>query len=376
MAVIDYEVLFRFIQDRDGWIFHIGLILLATLAIHGLMQVVLKRLEAGFARTTTLWDDAFILALRTPVLLIIWVAGISFAGDIAQNETGAAIFKAIDSIRDLIVIAVVSWFCIRFIREVERKILSSTSNTRHLDETTAQALSKLLKAVVIMSAILVAMQTRGFSISGLLAFGGVGGLAVGFAAKDMLANFFGGFMIYLDRPFKVGDWVRSPDKNIEGVVEYIGWRQTRIRTFDQRPLYVPNATFSSISVENPSRMRNRRINEVIGIRYRDAHCIIQILDDVRDYLANNPEIAKDRTLMVNFTRFGPSSLDFFIYCFTKTTDWVMFEQIKENVLLRIMAIIHSHGADIAFPTTTLDIPEPLPKSVQDTTSEPAEGDAS
>ncbi len=374
--MIDYEVLFRFIQDRDGWIFHIGLILLATLAIHGLMQVVLKRLEAGFARTTTLWDDAFILALRTPVLLIIWVAGISFAGDIAQNETGAAIFKAIDSIRDLIVIAVVSWFCIRFIREVERKILSSTSNTRHLDETTAQALSKLLKAVVIMSAILVAMQTRGFSISGLLAFGGVGGLAVGFAAKDMLANFFGGFMIYLDRPFKVGDWVRSPDKNIEGVVEYIGWRQTRIRTFDQRPLYVPNATFSSISVENPSRMRNRRINEVIGIRYRDAHCIIQILDDVRDYLANNPEIAKDRTLMVNFTRFGPSSLDFFIYCFTKTTDWVMFEQIKENVLLRIMAIIHSHGADIAFPTTTLDIPEPLPKSVQDTTSEPAEGDAS
>ena len=183
-------------------------------------------------------------------------------------------------------------------------------------------------------------------------------------------------MIYLDRPFKVGDWVRSPDKNIEGVVEYIGWRQTRIRTFDQRPLYVPNATFSSISVENPSRMRNRRINEVIGIRYRDAHCITQILDDVRDYLANNPEIAKDRTLMVNFTRFGPSSLDFFIYCFTKTTDWVMFEQIKENVLLRIMAIIHSHGADIAFPTTTLDIPEPLPKPVQDTKSEPAEGDAS
>ena len=172
--MIDYEVLFRFIQDRDGWIFHIGLILLATLAIHGLMQVVLKRLEAGFARTTTLWDDAFILALRTPVLLIIWVAGISFAGDVAQNETGAAIFKAIDSIRDLIVIAVVSWFCIRFIREVERKILSSTSNTRHLDETTAQALSKLLKAVVIMSAILVAMQTRGFSISGLLAFGGCG----------------------------------------------------------------------------------------------------------------------------------------------------------------------------------------------------------
>ena len=103
------------------------------------------------------------------------------------------------------------------------------------------------------------MQALGYSISGVLAFGGIGGIAVGFAAKDLLANFFGGLMIYLDRPFSVGDWIRSPDKNIEGTVEEIGWRLTRIRTFDKRPLYVPNSTFTQISVENPSRMLNRRI---------------------------------------------------------------------------------------------------------------------
>ena len=117
------------------------------------------------------------------------------------------------------------------------------------------------------------LQSLGVSVSGLLAFGGIGGIAVGFAARDLLANFLGGLSIYLDRPFTVGDWIRSPDREIEGTVEEIGWRMTRIRTFDQRPLYVPNSIFASVALENPSRMNNRRIYETLGIRYEDAACI-------------------------------------------------------------------------------------------------------
>ena len=90
----------------------------------------------------------------------------------------------------------------------------------------------------------------GMSLSGLLTFGGIGGLAVGMAGKDILSNFFSGIMLYFDRPFSIGDWIRSPDRNIEGTVAEIGWRITKITTFDNRPLYVPNSLFSSISVEN------------------------------------------------------------------------------------------------------------------------------
>ena len=129
--------------------------------------------------------------------------------------------------------------------------------------------------------ILTVMQLFDYSVSGLLAFGGIGGIAVGFAAKDLLANFFGGLMIYLDRPFSVGDWIRSPDKEIEGTVEDIGWRLTRIRTFDKRPLYIPNSIFASISVENPSRMSNRRIYEKIGIRYDDMSKMNTIVTEVK-----------------------------------------------------------------------------------------------
>ncbi len=137
----------------------------------------------------------------------------------------------------------------------------------------------------------------------------------------------------------------------------IGWRRTVIRTFDKRPLYVPNALFTTISVENPSRMSHRRIKETIGVRYDDVSRVPAILADVRKYLIENPDIDETQTLMVNFNEFGPSSMDFFIYTFTHTTVWTEFHAIKEKVLLHIADIIASHGAEVAFPTTTVHVPE-------------------
>ena len=208
-------------------------------------------------------------------------------------------------------------------------------------------------------ATLVALQTLGFSVSGVLAFGGVGGIAVGFAARDLLANFFGGFMIYMDRPFSVGDWVRSPDRNIEGTVEKIGWRLTVIRTFDKRPLYVPNSTFTSIAVENPSRMSHRRIYETIGVRYDDAAKLQGIINDVIDMLKKHPEIDDSQTLIVNFNQFAASSLEFFVYTFTHTTNWVKYHEVKQDVLFKIYNIITEHGAECAFPTSTVHLPDPV-----------------
>ena len=162
-------------------------------------------------------------------------------------------------------------------------------------------------------------------------------------------------MIFLDRPFGVGDWIRSPDRDIEGTVESLGWRLTTIRTFDKRPLYVPNATFLQIAVENPSRMSHRRIYETIGVRYEDASVIAPILDGVERMLRQHPDIDSEQTLMVNFNQFGPCSLDFFLYCFTKTTVWTEYHQVKQDVLLKVYQIITEVGADVAFPTQTLHV---------------------
>ncbi len=329
-------------------------ILLATAVVSFIGQLVLVRLERRLTRTANLWDDVFLHAARKPIQFFVWLQGVYWAAEVAYRYSDAELFTANDLLLKFGFILLLAWALLRFVGEVE-KVLVSDRVDEPVDYTTMLAIGKLLRAVIVITAALVMIQNMGYSISGVLAFGGIGGIAIGFAAKDMLANFFGGAVVYMDKPFKVGDWIRSPDANVEGVVEHIGWRVTRIRTFDQRPLYVPNAIFTTIAVENPSRMFNRRIFEVIGVRYADVEVVEKISNDVRQMLHDHDEIDNDRITIVNFTAFSASSLDIMVYTFTKTTQWVEFHHIKEDILLRISEIIRSHGAEVAFPTRTLHL---------------------
>lgn len=328
-------------------------IIFLSLLIDFFQKRIVSRLHLQLAKTATLWDDAAIEAIRRPLSYLIWLLGISFAAQLIGLTVAP-------TIREVGIIVLVTWALIRFVRFVEQKIIGAGEvKGAPIDRTTADAVTQLLRISIVITAVLIVLQTLGFNISALLAFGGIGGMAVGFASKDLLANFFGAIMIYLDRPFSIGDWIRSPDRKIEGTVERIGWRLTVIRTFDKRPLYVPNSVFTSISVENPSRMTHRRIYETIGVRYDDAIVLSKIINDVEQMLQQHPEIDQQQTMMVNFNKFAESSLDFFIYTFTKTTNWQKFHEIKQDVLFKINTIIEQHGAAVAFPTTTVDLPEQL-----------------
>ncbi len=316
----------------------------------------LERVERVANRTETVWDDALIRSVRRPLTVLLWVLGLTHVAGIIDRETGAHALEYAHPARIVGVISCLAWFLIRMINHAATSVIQQRlSSGEAVDRTTVDAMSKLGRIIVLIVAILVILQTLGFSVSGVLAFSGIGGIALGFAAKDLLANFFGGLMIYLDRPFSVGDWIRSPDKAIEGTVEYIGWRQTRIRAFNKNPIYVPNALFTTIVVENPSRMSHRRIKEIIGIRYRDIDKMATITADVRAMLVAHPDIDNDATMIVNFTTFSASSLDFMIYTFTTMTQWARYQAIKQDVLLKVAEIIAAHGAEIAFPTRTVHI---------------------
>ena len=345
------------------WVGELFLIVLTVLLLGYALNKLIDRLEVRAMKSPTVWDDAFLEACRLPAIWLVWILGINFALSITVQRIDSPLQDLIEPANRLAFIVLGALFINGFIKRAERNLLLPDYMSKPMDPTTVSAVAKLLRAAVIITAILVAMQLFGYSVSGLLAFGGIGGIAVGFAAKDLLANFFGGLMIYLDRPFSVGDWVRSPDKEIEGTVEDVGWRLTRIRTFDKRPLYIPNSAFASISVENPSRMTNRRIYETVGIRYSDIGCMKEIIDQVTAMLKAHKSIDNDQTMIVNFNKFGASTLDFFVYTFTKTTDWIEFHQIKQDVLLKIAQIIEDNNAEIAFPTTTVHI-EPTDSAIE------------
>jgi len=355
--------LLKYAQNND-WIIQVFLIVFITLLLSFIVRRAIAKISTKLKKTKTPWDDLLTRSMHKPVGWLIWLLGLTFAADVVHEQSGATIFEAVDPVREVGVILLLTLFLLNLVRGTQEILITEESSTgeKDFDVHTVDAMSKLIRISIIITSALVMLQTLGFSVSGVLAFGGIGGIAIGFAAKDLLSNFFGGLMIYLDRPFKVGDWIRSNDREIEGTVEHIGWRLTRIRTFDKRPLYVPNSVFANISVENPSRMTNRRIYETIGIRYEDSTKMDAIVNDVKQMLQDHPEIDTNATLIVNFVSFSASSIDFFVYTFTKTTDWVRFHEVKQDVLLKIMAIIEQHKAEMAFPTTTLHV-ESIPETL-------------
>jgi MscS family membrane protein len=341
---------------HERWVLTIVVVSVATIIIDFFAAYLFRQLIKAAKNTVSYWDDALLVSASRPVLVAIWVLGISIVLNIVGKQTANDLLTVVPVLRDAAMTVCFAWFFWRLIQEMsQRYLVERRDSGEEVDYTTIDALSKLGRLIVLISAVLTLMQTFGFSVSGLLAAGGIGGIAIGFAAKDILANFFGGLTIYTDRPFIVGDWIRSPDKDIEGTVEKISWRYTQIRRFNRNPLYVPNAIFTTIAVENPSRMTNRRIKETIGIRYADIGLMAAIVSDVKAMLMTHKDIDTTKTLIVNFNRFNASSIDFFIYTFSRTVVWDEFHAVKQDVLLKIADIITKHGAEIALPTQTLHI---------------------
>lgn len=201
-----------------------------------------------------------------------------------------------------------------------------------------------------ISILLVFGEHFGLSFAGLLTFGGIGGIAIGLAGKDILSNLFSGVMLYFDRPFNIGDWIRSPDRQIEGTVVEIGWRITKIMTFQNRPLYVPNYLFSSISVENPGRMLNWRINFSIGILADDSSKIKPIISQIKDMLEKNEGIDQKQPLVVSFNQIGAS--------FPEHTRLLFYEDNRLERMAastgRRLSFNHRHRAEKRFTNALSD----------------------
>jgi len=342
----------------NPWTVQAFVVILVALLADFMFRKFINRLERLAGSSRHHWDDALVYAGKRPVSLLIYGQGLLIAARIVQPHTAAVVFQAawLQLAQELLLVAIATWFAFRLTTGFEQAFIRHRQATnRDFDITTVSVLGRIVRIAVVTTGVLTALSILEIPISGLLAAGGVGGIAVGLAARDLLANFFGGFMVFMDRPFSVGDWVRSPDRDIEGVVTKMGWRVTTIMKFDRRPMYVPNATFTTITVENPSRMTHRRIYEHVGVRYDDFARVRSIVESIRAMLQQHEGIATEETMIVHFNHFGDSSLDIMVYCFTRTTQWTEYHRVREEILLGIGELIEQHGAEIAYPTRTLKL---------------------
>ena len=291
--------------------------------------------------------------MRKPAELLIVIAGLFVGVQILQLPTQPTdVRRFAFALLKVLITFDVAWAVYNLTCLLDEWIAKWVNRTEStLDDHLAPFVRKSLRVFIVFIAGLMAIQNLGYSISGLLASLGIGGLAVALAAKDTLANVFGSLMIILDRPFHIGDWIKAGD--LEGTVEEVGFRSTKIRTFAKTLISVPNSTLTNMAIDNFSRMPKRRIKLTVGVTYEATpQQLRQATARIRAMLQAHPAIDQE-FMLVHFTDFGASSLDILVYCFTATTVWGEYLQAREEVCTAIMDILEELGMEIAFPSRSL-----------------------
>lgn len=329
-------------------------VLVLALILRKVLAHLFARIVFPFAsRTESRYDDLFLEGIRKPAMLLVVIAGLFIGVQILQLPTEPTDLRRFAfALLKALVTFDVAWALFNLVSLLDEWISKWVNRTEStLDDHLAPFVRKSLRAFIIFIAALMAIQNLGYSISGLLASLGIGGLAVALAAKDTLANIFGSLMIILDRPFHIGDWIKAGD--LEGTVEEVGFRSTKIRTFAKTLISVPNSVITNMAVDNLSRMPKRRIKLTVGVTYETTPGQMrEAVKQIRQMLQSHAAVDQD-FMLVHFTDFGASSLDILVYCFTRTTVWAEYLQAREEVCTEIMDILAALGMEIAFPSRSL-----------------------
>ncbi|MBK7963037.1 MAG: mechanosensitive ion channel [Bdellovibrionales bacterium] len=224
-----------------------------------------------------------------------------------------------------------------------------------LDDQLAPFVSKTLKVLVLVLGGLIALQNFGVNVMSLLAGLGLGGLALALAAQDTAANLFGSITILLDAPFKVGDHIKIGDT--EGLVTEVGFRSTRIKTFTNSLVTLPNAFVAKEKVENLGERQAHRIRQTLGLHYDTSpEKVVQLCDEIRYLLTQEPLVMKEN-FVVNFVNFNASTLDLLVSFHVTTTETQVEFAVGQKILLEIWRIAKKIGVEFAYPTQTVYLPK-------------------
>jgi MscS family membrane protein len=340
-----------FNATKEFWIVELALATAALFIAYYGLKTVLKAVKKRFDDSPQHWGDKLDSVIRLPLLVIFWAIGLTFACDLLSKRFGFTMlhYYAL-SIRNGAIVGCLAWMLLRWKSHFIHFIYSKTAKHNKVDTGMVQAIGRILSIIIVILSGLIILQMFGLNIIPLLAFGGIGAAAVGFAGKDVIANFFGGFMLHLMRSFVVGDLIILSEHDIEGYVEEIGWYITSVRDKEKRPIYLPNAIFASAFVINSTRMSHRRFKENIRIRYEDFSKIGPLLVDLRKLISSHESIDIDLPILVFLDDFKEYYLDIEIDVYSPITNQAEFLALKEDLLCNIFELIKAKGFEVAYPT--------------------------
>lgn len=327
------------------------LMLLLGFSLRGfLLDKLLVPLKLLFGRTETELDDRLLESVRNPLGWVVNLVAVYFA--LMFLEPPAALMTVATLILQTIGTVLVAWVVYKSLNVAMHAMLKYTEQTAsEMDDQLVPLVMRVARVVLFVIVGIAIIQQWGYDVTSLIAGLGIGGLAFALAAKPTLSNWFGSLMIFTDRPFKMGDWVRTDVG--EGIIEEVGLRSTKIRTFSDTLITVPNADIATRAVENCSAMKKRRLRTHIGLVYgTTSEQMNEIIDKIKQRILDDERI-EDETLTVFFEGFGASSLDVLVQCWMMTTAYDEFMEIKQALFLDIMAIVEDAGSGFAFPSQSV-----------------------
>lgn len=328
----------------------LGIILITILLKRTFIRFIIGLLKKLTKKTETDIDDKLLKVMEKPIGLAFTTIGFYFALRIVDIPLNIEFF--IDNAAKTIILFTLFWAAYRVtnIFTLLYEVISKKTETK-LDNMLLSFLENGIKIVIVIIGSITLIQVWFEEIGGILTGLGLGGLAFALAAQETASNLFGSITIMTDRPFEIGDWIKTP--SVEGTVEEIGFRSTRVRTFEQAVVTIPNSLISKEAIINWSKMGKRRISFRLGVTYSTtSEQIKSCLEKIREMLKKHQEVHPE-TIYVYFEKFGESSLDIFIYFFTKTTNWQKYLEIQEDVNIRVMEIVKELEISIAFPSRSI-----------------------
>lgn len=328
-------------------------LLLATFIVRKIVVGIYVRwFHKAALKTAWTFDDKLIPAMTGPIGAMTYVVG--FFLSISILSLSADMDVVILRIFQASTMTVLFWGLLRVV-DVMAEVMVDVAKERDMGVYHfIPLLKKTARVFLIVVAVVLVVQNLGYSVGSLLAGMGIGGLALALAAQESLANFFGSVSIVADRPFKVGDWIQVGSR-VDGDVEEIGLRSTKVRTWSKSLLTIPNKVLANEIIENWSRMPKRRVKQYVGVTYSTSPENMEgLVEDIRQLLRGDEGVNQD-FILVNFTDFGESALQILVYYFTSTTAWLAHMDIRQRINLKIMKAVEARGSSIAFPTRTVHI---------------------
>ena len=355
-ATLDFLKLDFFGLTVGQLLLSLTILFLSLLFRNILSNAILKRL-VQFAKRNDLIDHRLVRALTRPLSFFLLVGGVYLSLVTLPFVTEIELILG-NVFRGLSMLAVV-WGVIELSDLLAEQLEKHFAT--HGDSILsgfAPLIKKTLKVFVFSIGVLLTIDNLGYNVTGILATLGLGTAAVALAAQDSIKNAFGTLMIVLDRPFQVGDWIQVGDR-VDGNVESIGLRSTKVRTWPKTIISIPNGVLANEYINNWSRMPKRRVKQIVGISYdATAKDMEELVEEIRRILRNDSGVHQE-FILVNFTDFGESSLDILVYYFTSTIAWLDYMDIRQRVNQQIMEAVNRRGLSIAFPARSLYLEGPV-----------------